>query len=465
VTEGAQKRLLEQISDFQAPDLAGTVAIAGVDQAYTARTIGDSFIRTDPDGVFSTVQPYLVMASANEGNGYATVERIIDLTATPLFQYMIFYDDDLELLPGPNMILEGRVHANGDIYVGCGGTLTVDSDYFRCTGDILRKRKNDGSESTGTVNIKVQGDTTFKTLTNAEDAEYGDWTNYALDRWKGTVQDGSHGVKEIAVPDIGSIKAFRPDGSKGYFHENAGLVIVDDRVYDGAGNPINLAGIVTEKSMYDARERKTVTVTEIDMAQLNASGHFPANGLIYAYRTDADSAHPNGVRLVNGEQLAGSLTVASEDPIYVKGDFNTLEKKGCAVISDAVNLLSGSWSDTGGTMQKASPTWYNMAMITGNVPTPDGGGDYSGGFENLPRFHENWNNVKATIRGSFINMFESEIAKSPWGLSGVYNPPIRDWRYDPDLRDMKNLPPFTPNAISFQRVLWDDKLPSLLAGS
>ena len=115
-------------------------------------------------------------------------------------------------------------------------------------------------------------------------------------------------------------------------------------------------------------------------------------------------------------------------------------------------------------MQKAAETTYNLAMITGNVRTPDGGGAYSGGFENLPRFHEDWRGVKASIRGSFVNMFESEIARSAWGMSGVYSPPIRDWRYDPDLRDMNNMPPFTPNAISFRRVLWDDKLPSLLAG-
>ena len=78
----------------------------------------------------------------------------------------------------------------------------------------------------------------------------------------------------------------------------------------------------------------------------------------------------------------------------------------------------------------------------------------------MPRFHENWTGKTAKIRGSFINIFDSEIAKSPWVYGGnVYTAPNRDWQYDTSLNDMNNLPPFTPNAVYFQRVLWDDRLP------
>jgi hypothetical protein len=56
-------------------------------------------------------------------------------------------------------------------------------------------------------------------------------------------------------------------------------------------------------------------------------------------------------------------------------------------------------------------------------------------------------------------LFESEIARSPWGSPNVYSPPVRNWSFDPALNDPNNLPPFTPNAVHFQRVLWDDRLP------
>ena len=165
-----------------------------------------------------------------------------------------------------------------------------------------------------------------------------------------------------------------------------------------------------------AREGKTVKVTEVNVALLNASGQFPENGLIYTYRTDAITSQPNGIRLKNGAEVLRPMTVVSEDPVDVQGDFNTVNKKGVAVMSDAVSLLSNAWDDSkraGGPLPAASNTSYNLAIVTGKVSTPDGGGNYSGGFENLPRFHENWTGKTASIRGSFINIFDSEIAKSP----------------------------------------------------
>jgi hypothetical protein len=160
--------------------------------------------------------------------------------------------------------------------------------------------------------------------------------------------------------------------------------------------------------------------------------------------------------------------VVTEDPLYIRGDFNANSKRGAAVIADAVNLLSNSWNDskTAGSLPAASRTTYNLAMVTGDVPTPDGGGPYSGGFENLPRFHENWSGVQAVILGSFLKLFRSEIARARWKSGGdSYSPPTRSWSFDPDLQNPGKMPPFTPNAIYFRRVLWDDKLPSPLLKS
>jgi hypothetical protein len=461
--EIVQHQLLASMANFSTPVLEGTVAVGGSSWPFEVTPLGGSFTDSDPDGVTSSVQRYLVTSTASFGDSSVTVRRVVDLRATPLFQYMIFYDDDLEILPGPDMTLGGRVHANGDIYVGCGGTLTVDTEYFRATGDILRRRKNDGSESLGTVRIKVTGDPSYENLENAHDAEYTGWATHALETWNGTVQDGAHGVSAVEAPDIGTIKAFEPDGSKGYYHENADLVIVDTTAYDSDGNALSLpVGTVVERTMYDAREGRNVTVTEINIALLNTSGRFPPNGLVYAYRTDATPSQPNGIRLTDGAELAAPLTVVTEDPLYVRGDFNTVNKKGAAVMADAVSLLSNAWNDskTAGSLPTASATTYNLAFISGNVRTPDGGGNYSGGFENLPRFHERWTGITATIRGAFINMYESEIAKSPWRYGGdVYTAPTRDWAYDPALNDLENLPPFTPNTFEFERLTWDDSIP------
>ncbi len=467
-TEAAQKQMLKQVAGFVAPTLSGSVTIAGVSYPFTIEPIGVSSNRTNDDGIVMAIQTYRIVATSTVGKATTRVERLVDLSMTPLFQYMIFYNDDLEILPGPNMTLGGRIHSNQDIYLGCLNTLTVNTDYLRCTGDILRRRKATGLDSEGTVNIKINGTSSYESMTVDEDSENADWVNLANTQWQGTVQSGAHGVKEVVSPEIQSIKAFDPvTGEKGYYHKNADLVVRDGTAYDKNGNPLLLPpATILEKTMYDAREGKAITVTEIDMGLLNISGAFPANGLIYAYRTDSSATQPNGIRLTNGSLLLRPLNVVSEDPMYVKGNYNTIDKKGASVIADAVNLLSNAWNDSkvAGVLPVATATQYNLAIVTGNIPTPDGGGTYSGGFENLVRFHENWTSKTAMIRGAFIKIFSSQIAMAPWNGTGGdrYQPPVRDWNYDPALSNISNMPPYTPNAVFFDRVLWNDGIASPL---
>ena len=96
-----------------------------------------------------------------------------------------------------------------------------------------------------------------------------------------------------------------------------------------------------------------------------------------------------------------------------------------------------------------------MAMITGNDETA--GTQYSGGFENLPRFHENWTNVNCKILGSFVKIYASQIATGKWVYGGDhYTAPNRLWDYDLAFNDVKNLPPFTPNVAQVRSAaFWE----------
>jgi hypothetical protein len=466
VLEVARKSIQQDLASFRPPPTAGSATVAGRSYGYSVTEL-EVGAETPAAGGGETVQRFEISTSVEFGSAQVTLDRKADLSLTPVFQYMIYYNDDLEVLPGPDMTLQGRVHANGDIYVGCSGTLTVDSDLFHCTGKVFLRRKDNGNVPSGSVTIRVAGDTTYEDLLPGGDSTSPTWTQDALETWQGTVQDGSHGVERVAAPELGSVQAFEADGTKGHYHETAGLVIADGVARDGQGNVLSLpAGTVRETTMYDGREGKDVTVTEINLGLLNISGHFPANGIVYAYRTDASPSEPNGIRLTNGSSLLGPLTVVSEDPVYIRGDFNTVAKKPAAVIADAVNLLSNAWDDSKseGELPEASDTTFNLAIATGNVPTPDGGGAYSGGFENLPRFHENWSGRRATIQGSFVNMFPSQFAVSPWRAGGdVYRPPLRTWTYESSFADALLRPPGTPNVVRLDYVSWDDHSPPLIA--
>jgi hypothetical protein len=256
------------------------------------------------------------------------------------------------------------------------------------------------------------------------------------------------------------------DYDKSYYHKNADVVIIDNKLYvEGVLIDPPPSGVIVEKRFFDGREEKYIMTTDIDIEKLKdttvtVNGHtrtlWPKNGLLYAYRTDAKVTQPNGIRLVNGKELGGKLTVVTPDPLFIWGDFNTVNKKGAAVICDAINLLSNAWDDSkrNNTLPRASNTTYNVAIMSGPAYETQVG-KYNGGFENFPRFHEKWSGKTAKIRGSFIGTWYSQIAKGKWVYgSDNYTAPKRNWNFDPDLLDPDFMPPFTPQAYEVRTIAW-----------
>ena len=173
------------------------------------------------------------------------------------------------------------------------------------------------------------------------------------------------------------------------------------------------------------------------------------------------------MRLTNGAVLNNKLTFVSESPVYIKGDFNKMaNKKGAIILADSVNLLSNQWNDTKtkdtGLPLPSSDLEINAAMMTGAYETiaPDVNGNnskYNGGFENFPRFHENWTGSgrAVNIRGSFISLFESTYGKGTWVYGGnKYTAPVRNWDFDKDFLRPENHPPGFPVSVGETRVAW-----------
>ncbi len=510
-TELRQKLLLDEIADF-APDevLLGerthTINRNGEDitvhSSVTRQSLAggaEGELRfTDDDGVTTFASYYRITGRVTGGDGNAQIMRTIQIAKSPLFQYGVFYNDDLEVLPGPSMTLAGRIHANGSIYLSCGGnTLTLDTPHVRCTGELFRGRKDSPDPPGGTVRFKRYESGGYADFTAAMApgqrwsgntcdpryyAQYGgnanNWVSYADARWEGTVQTQAHGVKEVASPQLETLEA------GGHYHEQAGLIIrstdseitVLRRTGDTLTDVTALLpdGTVAQSTMYDAREEKTLPVTNVDLAKIRAAGLMPANGLVYAYRTDVSAENPTGIRFKNGKELSGPTFLASPNPVYIQGDFNApaagsgFTKQAAVVMCDALNLLSNSWNDTkkkGGAVPKASATTVNCAMISGIVRTSDTpNGTYSGGLENYPRFHEDWGGVTMTIRGAFICLFQSKYGTARWGKSGVYSAPTRNWGFDPDLLNSGTsfLEAIMPCAVSVRRLVWTDNCASRL---
>lgn len=168
-------------------------------------------------------------------------------------------------------------------------------------------------------------------------------------------------------------------------------------------------------------------------------------------------------------QSPGGLTVASENPVYIQGDYNSnaadwgagvdaVGHAASAVISDAVIPLSNAWSDLNSFAnpttlgnRNAVNTFYRLAIAGGknmNFPRPAwGGNDFGtdGGTHNFLRYLENWGGQTLNYKGSLVSLYYSTYNTGVFKCcTVVYSPPTRNYSFDADFALPGGLPPGTP---------------------
>ncbi|MFL6590591.1 MAG: hypothetical protein ACJ8M4_10515, partial [Chthoniobacterales bacterium] len=231
-------------------------------------------------------------------------------------------------------------------------------------------------------------------------------------------------------------------------------------------------------------EAEYVRVVEVDIAglisELNKLNEW--NGVIYVADTSAKVVDNSGtvtnpgtaaaptpsfggstvpdhfnraIRFKNGATLpTGGMTIVSENPVYILGDFNTggsppsnsgtytdpdvsgYVRRNAAIVADAVTVLSGDWNDSNSNkstpQRDAKNTTVNAAIVAGIVPTTASA--YSGGGENFVRLLEDWSGAHFTYYGSMVQLYKSQQARGVWITPGgtVYKSPTRHWFYEPN---------------------------------
>jgi hypothetical protein len=263
------------MANWQPVPPGGTATIGGQAVNFTITPTGFNDVDTDPAGIQTILTGFQLAATARVDRGSVTSNRLINTRATPIFQFAVFYTTDLEINPGPDMTLGGRVHSNSDMYLNCGGTLTMNTNYVRAAGNIYRNRKDNASLSEGTVRIReyvlnpydvseplsyfnmnsvsqmdalgVPNTSGYDSaFTSAHDAngdgfidsppnEWLPWSAGALDYWSepdgyahsgNTVQDAAHGISPAATPSIGSIQMYEPvENGSHYFDVGTGTYL------------------------------------------------------------------------------------------------------------------------------------------------------------------------------------------------------------------------------------------------
>jgi hypothetical protein len=221
--------------------------------------------------------------------------------------------------------------------------------------------------------------------------------------------------------------------------------------------------------------------------------HFNLDKTVYPY-TAGNSVY--GFGFSDGANLPAPLTLATEQAIYLQGDYNTIDGQAAAAMGDTLAVLSNActnadrviscgnlndasgnpvqgtyaslaanatYSATPATVPVATPTTIRAAFLsqtdlTNTAATPF---RYSGGLNNYIRMLENWQNVPLTYVGSFISLGTPAEFSGPYqyGRTGgnlvdraqtdyyYYYPPIRNFSFDTSFNIASQLPPLTPKVV------------------
>lgn len=362
-----------------------------------------------------------------QGEG-AVLRQRVQAVGLQLIRYGVFYEPDLEILPGADMQFFGPVHSNEDLYLG--GPLRF-WDRVMARGDVFHRRK-DSADRPGNVRI-ADDQNNLQSMNRGGgvylDSAHEDWMGQAIDIWGGNILSGSHGVARLSPPinpldeNRTIIERGLPPGDPEHrweserekFYNKAGLVIhVDSNgvvsARDWATNDVShvfsnavlqvsginaetgepeyakdangnylfaQAGIVdvTQTNLFDARERSYMAPVDIYIDQLQAVysqidtiDFDQGRGIVYVTRDDpADGVTRPAVRLRNGREITSihGLTIATDLPVYIEGNYNVENNvKPSLVAGDAVTMLSSVWQDARSTLASGPRTAVNTEYNT-----------------------------------------------------------------------------------------------------
>lgn len=468
--------------------------------------------------------------TANNRTVVAKVRRVFSKQQLSPWNWAIFYVDPLEIHPGPSFTVTGWVHTNSDLYTGHSSLtfadkVTYGSDWF------VGFMPGDGSHSSDTpaspsypnklppardqalqpfgldsTSIFSSTDTnpnndSYHELIEPPVAGYADalaTSRYWNQAGVAIKVDASNNVT-IGTPNAdGTITSLGPPASGSDPRNNAQKTLYS--MFNGA--------ITTNQSIQDNREGASMRLVTLDVGAMmngDSSGNgvrYKAaafNGIVYIYDGSNTTSTRRGVRIKNGTKIplnptagASGLTIASSNPLYLQGDFNTggtgtsvpsnvsgsytdpnnppaaqvsgYTRAPTSMLADAVTILSNNWNDANSTAtlpygspsttpREATPTTVNTAIISGIVNTNvNGDNRYSGGAENFPRFLEDWSTSTLTYYGSMVELYQSKYSIGEWGNGNVYNPPQRQWFFDNNFKITP--PPGSLMLVSYNKGQW-----------
>lgn len=442
-----------------------------------------------------------VTVRAMTGNVTAKVRRVFEKRFDNPWTYAMFFVDDLELSPTASLSISGPIQTDGSLYISNNNFAATSSVGYG--GQYVNGYSpNDTSSHTGGISAPNFPNN----LPPAQTAPYlpFGW-NVSMNATDANGNNDSY--HELIEPPVSG--ATDPLSNVRLYNQAGIKVLIDSNnnitVYNASGTQVSnssantndkaiyttvTGALTTNVALWDQRENTYVRTANLDISKIQTAvdgGTISGfNGVLYVADTTTNGTSvtsklggtgnsytttERAIRLVNGTKLpagradhnnVAGLTVVSQNPVYVQGDYNTgatytsatktyntpsdngtytspnvtgYARKGASIMADAVTLLSGGWSDLNSNLvisnRVATNTTLNAAIVAGIVPSSNG--NYSGGGENFVRLLEDWNKNGNTFTyyGSMVEMFASKQATGIWtGAGNTYKQPGLHWYYD-----------------------------------
>lgn len=398
---------------FDAPTATRTSPGAGVYKLIT---------KAPYSGLYSLNQQIDIRSTATDpADNRSSVVVSVNAQSIPLFQFGVFYEQDLEIHNGPRMDFAGWVHTNSNLY------LTSDRTYFMdnvtAADSVFRMRKASNQQLGGVYIDDKDGNAVALNFDSRSDPG-ASFVTKSNNKFDGRLMSVASGVTPLNLPlpagypnttmvdpkvvgDAAAVmnvkfahkadlhilvRANKLSDTPAAFCTSGGAGALD---MDRGPRPVPDHGwcqqIFSGKQdmFYDGRENVGVDVFQIDIKKLHdwiqANPAPKPIDIIYVtfdpatvtsgspYTTMRSKTDFPAVRLVNGGTLRYPLTIATDRPVYVKGHYNNVGWKPASILGDAITFLSPAWNDAA-----AQHTW-------GPARTGDPGAAFAFGRTNAQR--------------------------------------------------------------------------------
>ncbi len=134
--EAATEAIRASLKRGATPPATGSFTVGGETVTYSIQQDTAPVSLQDSGGLHQMGSVYRVVGMGQSGSVARTMRRMTRAALIPIFQFSIFYENDLEFYNPQTWNIRGRVHCNSDIYLRAQRNVTFDTNYVHTAGSL-----------------------------------------------------------------------------------------------------------------------------------------------------------------------------------------------------------------------------------------------------------------------------------------------------------------------------------------